>query len=238
MVQHFPLNSHRTLIVGIEKNTKMMNEKIRTNVIDAIKRITESTWRGREHTPPEIVNDIKNFLTEENETVLTEIEWQELLDQFPIVDLSGNIFKVKDIFAEKYGYGSKEYGGAPQSDTATKPCEAEPTPILSDNPIEKEQELIKQLREVRKQGVKKIISLYNEKFSNLKTSPTDKELIDFIKNNALEKKENRKTIIIALERIVGLEKIRRVFDIIEEKRPFDSKMELFEMWLKKQKNQK
>jgi len=26
-----------------------------------------------------------------------------------------------------------------------------------------------------------------------------------------------------------------VFDILEEKRPFDSKMELFEQWLKKQK---
>jgi len=215
-----------------------MDGKIRTNIIDAIKRITESTWRGREHTSPEIVDDIKNFLTEENETILTEIEWQELLEQYPIVDLSGNILKVKDIFTEKYGYGSREDEETLQTDIAAKPHEAEPTPILSDNPIVKEQELIEQLREVRKRGVKKIVSLFRESFSNLASMPMDKELIDFIKGNALERKENRRTVIIALERIVGLEKIRKVFDIIEEKRPFDSKMELFEMWLKKQKNPK
>jgi hypothetical protein len=97
--------------------------------------------------------------------------------------------------------------------------------------------LVNQLRLVRKTGVKKIVTLYRDAFPGVTVAPGDKELVSFIRDNGLEKKDNRRTVIIALQRIVGLEKIRRVFDIIEDKRPFDSKMELFEQWLKKQKSE-
>jgi hypothetical protein len=212
-----------------------MAEEIRPIITDAIKRIVESTWRGREHSVEEIVEDIKNFLDEEEEYIVTENEWQEILDQYPISDLSGKIFQIKDTFVGKHGYGKGE-GKKEGIEPGIGDEGREGIRLTSDDPIIQEQELVEKLREVRKQGVKKIVSLYQERFSHEKGSPTDNQLINFLKENTLERKENRRTVIIALQRIVGLEKIRRVFDIMEDKRPFDSKMELFELWLKRQKN--
>lgn len=217
-----------------------MAEAIRPRIVDAVKRISESSWRGREHTAEEIAEDVKNFLDEEEEQLITEMEWQEILDQFPIMDLSGKIFQIKDYFISKYGYGMEMVDSERMEETAAVTAEApqtaETTPP-TDDPIIQEQALVNQLRNIRKQGVKKIVELYQQAFRGVTVAPGDKELVTFIKENGLEKKDNRRTVIIALQRIVGLEKIRRVFDIIEDKRPFDSKMELFEQWLKKQKNE-
>jgi hypothetical protein len=212
-----------------------MAEEIRSIITDAIKRIVESTWRGREHSVEEIVDDIKNFLDEEDEYIITENEWQEILDQYPISDLSGKIFQIKDTFVGKHGYGKGE--GIKETVEIAVDKGGEGIRFTTDDPIIQEQELVDTLRKVRKQGVKKIVTLYQDTFSREKGSPTDNQLINFLKENTLEKKENRRTVIIALQRIVGLEKIRRVFDIMEDKRPFDSKMELFELWLKRQKNE-
>lgn len=216
-----------------------MAEEIRTHIVEAVKRISESSWRGREHTAEEIAEDVKNFLDEEEEQLITETEWQEILDQFPIMDLSGKVFQIKDSFIGKYGYG-KETPAAAEPAVAAAPAQAAQSSeitVTSDDPILQEQELVNQLRAVRKMGVKKIVNLYQDAFRGVTVAPGDMELVSFVKENELEKPDNRRTVIIALQRIVGLEKIRRVFDIIEDKRPFDSKMELFEQWLKKQKNE-
>lgn len=215
-----------------------MIAKTRIIIIDAIKRIIESSWRGREHTAEEIVYDIKDFLNEENEYSITEEEWHEILDQYPISDLSDKIFQIKDIFVNKYGYGERKETkevvkeGVPEEEKK----EAEEIRVSAEDPIIQEQELSKQLREIRKQGINKIVSLFQETFTKESGQLTDIQLISFINANSLEEKENKRTVIIALQSIVGLERILRVFDIIEEKKPFDSKMELFESWLKKQKN--
>ncbi len=231
--------SNLTLIVDMRiRREHSMAGEIRAHITEAVKSIADSSWRGREHTAEEIAHDIKNFLDEEEEDIITETEWQEIFDLFPIMDLSGKIFQIKDSFVNEYGYGKEKI----VAETATTAPETEvdsPEKILlkSSDPIIQEQELVKQLREIRKSGVKRIVELYQEVFPNSVVAPSDKELIDFIKNKMLALKDNRRTVIIALQRIVGLEKIRRVFDILEEKRPFDSKMELFEQWLKKQKTE-
>jgi hypothetical protein len=223
----------------------------RQNIIEAVKRITESTWRGREHTSNEIVEDIKNFLEEEEERIITENEWEEIIDQFPIVDLSGKIFQVKDTFISKYGAGEeevekekvevekeeeklKEPVQKPSLHTETQEIDR----ILSSekSPLEQERKLTRTLREIRKEGIRKVVALYKERFTN-PSVPDDKELTSFIKDNNLESKENRRTVIIALQRIVGLDTIRNVFDIIEGKKPFTSKIQLFEKWLKKKKTE-
>ena len=215
-----------------------MIAKTRIIIIDAIKRIIESSWRGREHTAEEIVYDIKDFLNEENEYSITEEEWHEILDQYPISDLSDKIFQIKDTFVNKYGYGERKEikevvkEGVPEEEKK----EAEEIRVSAEDPIIQEQELTKQLREIRKQGINKIVSLFQETFTKESGQLTDIQLISFINANSLGDKENKRTVIIALQSIVGLERILRVFDIIEEKKPFDSKMELFESWLKKQKN--
>jgi hypothetical protein len=217
-----------------------MAETIRPHIVDAVKRISESSWRGREHTAEEVADDVKNFLDEEGEQLITEMEWQEILDQFPIMDLSGKIFQIKDYFIKRYGYGKEVEITEPLSTTVTAAVEGPQvteTVPPTDDPITQEQILISQLRAVRKEGVKKIVELYQQAFPGVTVAPGDKELVAFVKDKGLEEKDNRRTVIIALQRIVGLEKIRRVFDIIEDKRPFDSKMELFEQWLKKQKNE-
>ncbi len=205
-----------------------MADEARTHILDAAKRIIDSTWRGREHSVEEIVDDIKNFLDEENERIVTEQEWQGILDQFPIVDLSGKILQIRDTFIKKYGI---EKGI--QKDEKK---ETEDILLISDDPLEQEQKLIKHLQAIRKKGVKKIVTQYEKMFHNASNRPTDVELIDFIRKNSLERKENRKTVIIALSRIVGSERILRIFDTIEEKRPFDSKRAFFDSWLKKQKS--
>ncbi len=215
-----------------------MAEEIRSHIVDAVKKISESSWRGREHTAEEIAGDVKNFLDEEEEYLITETEWQEILDQFPLMDLSGKVFQIKDNFISKYGYGKETVVVEEPMVEATPgqvPQAAEIT-LTTNDPILQEQELVSQLRNVRKAGVKKIVVLYQNAFPGVTVAPSDKDLVSFIKDNALEKKDNRRTVVIALQRIVGLDKIRRVFDIIEDKRPFDSKMELFEQWLKKQKD--
>ncbi|MCK4575334.1 hypothetical protein KAU34_02895 [candidate division WOR-3 bacterium] len=215
-----------------------MIAETRIIIIDAIKRIIESSWRGREHTAEEIVYDIKDFLNEENEYSITEEEWHEILDQYPISDLSDKIFQIKDTFVNKYGYGERKEikevvkEGVPEEEKK----EAEEIRVSAEDPIIQEQELSKQLREIRKQGINKIVSLFQETFTKESGQLTDIQLISFINANSLGEKENKRTVIIALQSIVGLERILRVFDIIEEKKPFDSKMELFESWLKKQKN--
>jgi len=213
---------------------KMANE-IRTYIVDAIKRITESTWRGREHTEEEIVQDIKNFLQEEEEENITKIEWEAILDQFPIGDLSGKFFQIKDSFIEKFGYGNK----ASATQTPEKEIKEEKEIIYktTKDPLEQEKKLIEQHKEIRKRGIDKVTKLYNDVFRNRQTIPENNEIIDFIKNNSLEAKENRRTVIIALSEVIGLEKIRRIFDIIEKRGPYESKRELFEMWVKKQKKQ-
>jgi hypothetical protein len=218
---------------------RKMAEEIRSHIVEAVKRISESSWRGREHTAEEIAEDVKNFLDEEEEQLITETEWQEILDQFPLMDLSGKIFQIKDSFITKYGYG-KEVSSPEEAIPEAVPVDAAQSAeitLSTDDPIIQEQELVNQMRTVRKRGVKKIVSLYQETFPGVSVAPADKELVSFIKDNGLEMKENRRTVIIALQRIVGLDKIRRVFDIIEDKRPFDSKMELFEQWLKRQKSE-
>jgi hypothetical protein len=214
-----------------------MAEAIRAHIVDAVKRISESSWRGREHTAEEIAEDVKNFLDEEEDQLITEMEWQEILDQFPIMDLSGKIFQIKDYFIKRYGYGKEtELAEQPEAPLTAEEPQDSAMSLAADDPIAQEQILINQLRAIRKQGVKKIVDLYQQAFPSVTVAPGDKELVAFIKDKGLEKKDNRRTVIIALQRIVGLEKIRRVFDIIEDKRPFDSKMELFEQWLKKQKS--
>jgi hypothetical protein len=215
-----------------------MAEQIRSHIVDAVKRISESSWRGREHTAQEIAEDVKNFLDEEKEDLITETEWQEILDQFPIVDLSGKVFQIKDTFTGKYGYGKEKTvteESVGESEGVLPP--AEKAHFISEDPILQEQELVSQLRIIRKAAVKKIVSLYQDAFPSVTVAPGDKELVSFVKDNGLEKPDNRRTVILALQRIVGLEKIRRVFDMIENKRPFDSKMELFEQWLKRQKEE-
>lgn len=225
----------------------------RQNIVEAVKRITESTWRGREHTSDEIVEDIKNFLEEEEEKIITENEWEDIIDQFPIVDLSGKIFQVKDTFINKYGTGEKrEEKREEKIEEETKEEEKEPIEKIptrtreqdiedvltsGKNPLEQERELTGILKKIRKEGIRKVVSLYKERFTS-PLPPDDKELISFIKDNNLENKENRRTVIIALQQIVGLDTIRNVFDIMEEKKPFTSKMELFEKWLKRQKSDK
>lgn len=214
-----------------------MAEQIRSHIVEAVKRISESSWRGREHTAEEIADDVKNFLDEEEEQLITETEWQEILDQFPIMDLSGKVFQIKDSFISRYGYGKEmPLSEEPVAEAIPARQPGEIT-LTADDPIMQEQELVGQLRIIRKTGVKKIVTLYQDAFPGISVAPGDMELVSFIRENGLEKKDNRRTVIIALQRIVGLEKIRRVFDIIEDKRPFDSKMELFEQWLKKQKSE-
>jgi hypothetical protein len=222
-----------------KKRERKMAEAIRSHIVAAVKRISESSWRGREHTAEEIAEDVKNFLDEEEEQLITETEWQEILDQFPIMDLSGKVFQIKDCFINRYGYGKETPASAEQPREVSAPQiepSAEMIPAV-DDPIIQEQALVNQLRNIRKQGVKKIVELYQQAFPGVTVAPGDKELVSFIRDNELEKKDNRRTVIVALQRIVGLEKIRRVFDVIEDKRPFDSKMELFEQWLKKQKGE-
>ncbi len=209
------------------KPLNKMATETRIPIVDAVKRIVESTWRGREHTAEEVVTDIRNFLQEENEENITEIEWQEILDKFPIVNLSGRIFQIKDIFISEYGKG--------ESIQELVKEEKKEVYVTSDDPIEQEQELIQQLRTIRKRGVKKIVSLYKEMFSDTSYSPTENELLDFIKKNTLERRENRKTVIIALSRIVGSERILGIFNLIDEEEPIDSKQKRFELWVQKQK---
>lgn len=211
------------------KPLNKMATETRIPIVDAVKRIVESTWRGREHTAEEVVTDIRNFLQEENEENITEIEWQEILDKFPIVNLSGRIFQIKDIFISEYGKG--------ESIQELVKEEKKEVYVTSDDPIEQEQELIQQLRTIRKRGVKKIVSLYKEMFSNTSYSPTENELLDFIKKNTLERRENRKTVIIALSRIVGSEMILAIFNLIDEEEPIDSRQKRFELWVQKQKEQ-
>lgn len=206
-----------------------MATETRIYIVDAVKRIVESTWRGREHTVEEVITDIRNFLQEENEENITEIEWQEILDKFPIVNLSGRIFQIKDIFISEYGKG--------ESIQELVKEEKKEVYVTSDDPIEQEQELIQQLRTIRKRGVKRIVSFYKEMFSDTSYSPTEDELLDFIKKNTLERRENRKTVIIALSRIVGTERILGIFNLIDEGEPIDSKQKRFELWLQKQKKQ-
>ena len=211
------------------KPLNKMATETRIPIVDAVKRIVESTWRGREHTAEEVATDISNFLQEENEENITEIEWQEILDKFPIVNLSGRIFQIKDIFISEYGKG--------ESIQELVKEEKKEVYVTSDDPIEQEQKLIQQLRTIRKRGVKKIISLYKEMFSDTSYSPTENELLDFIKKNTLERRENRKTVIIALSRIVGSERILGIFNLIDEEEPIDSKQKRFELWVQKQKEQ-
>ena len=51
--------------VGMPTNLQnKMADEARTHILDAAKRIIDSTWRGREHSVEEIVDDIKNFLSD------------------------------------------------------------------------------------------------------------------------------------------------------------------------------
>lgn len=203
-----------------------MAGELRTYIVDAAKRIIKSTFRGREHTVEEMVDDIKTFLDEEKEGIITEMEWQEILDQFSLVDLSRKVFQIKEVFIKKYGEKEEI-----QKDVKE---EKEEIHITTHDPIEQEQKLLKHLQTTRKRGVKKIIFLYKDMFTNVSHSPTDEELIDFISKNSLEKKENRKTVLIALSRIEGAERILKIFDTIEEKIPYDKKRKMFDIWVKRQ----
>ena len=207
-----------------------MAGEIRTYVVDTAKRIIKSTFRGREHTVEEMVDDIKIFLDEEKEGIITEMEWQEILDQFSIVDLSRKVFQIKEVFTKKHGE-KKDV----QKDIQE---EKEEIHISTHDPIEQEQELMQQLRATKKRGVKKIVFLYKDMFTNASHSPTDEELIDFISKNSLEKRENRRTVLIALSRIVGAERILKIFDTIEEKSPYDDKRKHFDMWVLRQRGLK
>ncbi len=200
------LKSNPALIADMRiRREHSMAGEIRTHITEAVKSIADSSWRGREHTAEEIANDIKNFLDEEEEDIITETEWQEIFDLFPIMDLSGKIFQIKDSFVNAYGYG-KEKIAAETTTTAPETEVDSPEKILSksSDPIIQEQELVKQLREIRKSGVKRIVELYQEVFPISATAPSDKELINFVKNKSLALKDNRRTVIIALQRIVGL----------------------------------
>lgn len=203
-----------------------MAGKLRIYIVDAAKRIIKSTFRGREHTVEEMVDDIKTFLDEEKEGIITEMEWQEILDQFSLVDLSRKVFQIKEVFIKKYGEKEEI-----QKDVKE---EKEEIHITTHDPIEQEQKLLKHLQTTRKRGVKKIVFLYKDMFTNVSHSPTDEELIDFISKNSLEKKENRKTVLIALSRIEGAERILKIFDTIEEKIPYDKKRKMFDIWVKRQ----
>lgn len=203
-----------------------MAGELRTYIVDAAKRIIKSTFRGREHTVEEMVDDIKTFLDEEKEGIITEMEWQEILDQFSLVDLSRKVFQIKEVFIKKYGEKEEI-----QKDVKE---EKEEIHITTHDPIEQEQKLLKHLQTTRKRGVKKIVFLYKDMFTNVSHSPTDEELIDFISKNSLEKKENRKTVLIALSRIEGAERILKIFDTIEEKIPYDKKRKMFDIWVKRQ----
>ena len=204
-----------------------MAGKLRTYIVDAAKRIIKSTFRGREHTVEEMVDDIKTFLDEEKEGIITEMEWQEILDQFSLVDLSRKVFQIKEVFIKKYGEKEEI-----QKDVKE---EKEEIHITTHDPIKQEQKLLKHLQTTRKRGVKKIVFLYKDMFTNVSHSPTDEELIDFISKNSLEKKENRKTVLIALSRIVGAERILKIFDTIEEKIPYDKKQKNFDIWVQRQR---
>lgn len=203
-----------------------MAGELRTYIVDAAKRIIKSTFRGREHTVEEMVNDIKTFLDEEKEGIITEMEWQEILDQFSLVDLSRKVFQIKEVFIKKYGEKEEI-----QKDVKE---EKEEIHITIHDPIEQEQKLLKHLQATRKRSVKKIVFLYKDMFTNVSHSPTDEELIDFISKNSLGKKENRKTVLIALSRIVGAKRILKIFDTIEEKIPYDKKRKMFDIWVKRQ----
>ncbi|TET77788.1 MAG: hypothetical protein E3J41_06150 [Candidatus Cloacimonadota bacterium] len=204
-----------------------MAGKLRTYIVDAAKRIIKSTFRGREHTVEEMVDDIKTFLDEEKEGIITEMEWQEILDQFSLVDLSRKVFQIKEVFIKKYGEKEEI-----QKDVKE---EKEEIHITTHDPIEQEQKLLKHLQATRKRSVKKIVFLYKDMFTNVSHSPTDEELIDFISKNSLEKKENRKTVLIALSRIVGAKRILKIFDTIEEKIPYDKKRKNFDIWVQRQR---
>jgi len=204
-----------------------MAGKLRTYIVDAAKRIIKSTFRGREHTVEEMVDDIKTFLDEEKEGIITEMEWQEILDQFSLVDLSRKVFQIKEVFIKKYGEKEEI-----QKDVKE---EKEEIHITTHDPIKQEQKLLKHLQTTRKRGVKKIVFLYKDMFTNVSHSPTDEELIDFISKNSLEKKENRKTVLIALSRIVGAKRILKIFDTIEEKIPYDKKRKNFDIWVQRQR---
>ncbi len=203
-----------------------MAGELRTYIVDAAKRIIKSTFRGREHTVEEMVDDIKTFLDEEKEGIITEMEWQEILDQFSLVDLSRKVFQIKEVFIKKYGEKEEI-----QKDVKE---EKEEIHITTHDPIKQEQKLLKHLQTTRKRGVKKIVFLYKDMFTTVSHSPTDEELIDFISKNSLEKKENRKTVLIALSRIEGAERILKIFDTIEEKIPYDKKRKMFDIWVKRQ----
>ncbi|MBA7597311.1 hypothetical protein ES703_04313 [subsurface metagenome] len=204
-----------------------MAGELRTYIVDAAKRIIKSTFRGREHTVEEMVDDIKTFLDEEKEGIITEMEWQEILDQFSLVDLSRKVFQIKEVFIKKYGEKEEI-----QKDVKE---EKEEIHITTHDPIKQEQKLLKHLQTTRKRGVKKIVFLYKDMFTNVSHSPTDEELIDFISKNSLEKKENRKTVLIALSRIVGAKRILKIFDTIEEKIPYDKKRKNFDIWVQRQR---
>ncbi|MCK4396643.1 hypothetical protein KAW96_08630 [candidate division WOR-3 bacterium] len=204
-----------------------MAGELRTYIVDAAKRIIKSTFRGREHTVEEMVDDIKTFLDEEKEEIITEMEWQEILDQFSLVDLSRKVFQIKEVFIKKYGEKEEI-----QKDVKE---EKEEIHITTHDPIKQEQKLLKHLQATRKRSVKKIVFLYKDMFTNVPHSPTDEELIDFISKNSLEKKENRKTVLIALSRIVGAERILKIFDTIEEKIPYDKKRKNFDIWVQRQR---
>ncbi len=214
-------------MVILLKPLNKMDSETRTYIVDAAKRIIKSTFRGREHTVEEMVDDIKTFLDEEKEGIITEMEWQEILDQFSLVDLSRKVFQIKEVFIKKYGEKEEI-----QKDVKE---EKEEIHITTHDPIKQEQKLLKHLQTTRKRGVKKIVFLYKDMFTTVSHSPTDEELIDFISKNSLEKKENRKTVLIALSRIVGAGRILKIFDTIEEKIPYDKKQKNFDIWVQRQR---
>ncbi|MCK4235361.1 hypothetical protein KAX75_13100 [candidate division WOR-3 bacterium] len=207
-----------------------MTEEIRNYIVEAARRIIKSTWRGRDHTVEEMVDDLKSFLDEENEEIITEIEWQEILDRFSIVDLSKRVFQVKNVFIKMYGEKVSV-----EKDVQEKNAEIHITTL---DPIEQEQELMQYIRETRKRCVKKIVSLYKKKIENSTHSPTNEELIDFIKKNSLGKKENRRTVLMALSHTIGAKKILKIFETIDNRKPFDDKRKLFDIWVLRQKGLK
>ena len=208
-----------------------MENGIRTHIVDAVKRITESTWRGREHTAEEVVGDIKNYLDEEKEENITGEEWQAILEKFPVGELSSKILKVKSIYKKRYGENilvkQKHYNSEEKIEDVSD---------VEQDLLAVERKLIHRLRELRKNAVEKIITLYKKRFGNISYLPSDEDVKNFIREKRFDNKDNRRTVIIALGQILGLERTRKIFDEIDEKKPFESKMQLFERWLKKQKS--
>lgn len=208
-----------------------MQYGIRTHIVDAVKRITESTWRGREHTAEEVVGDIKNYLDEEKEENITGEEWQAILEKFPVGELSSKILKVKSIYKKRYGENilvkQKYYNSEEKIEDVSD---------VEQDLLAVERKLIHCLRELRKNAVEKIITLYKKRFGNISYLPSDEDVKNFIREKRFDNKDNRRTVIIALGQILGLERTRKIFDEIDEKKPFESKMQLFERWLKKQKS--